>query len=177
MPRIPFRISLFLSSYAPLFALMAFQSRHSTVDFWLLIAACVVGLVGLGIVMTALSRSSDAVSIEIATIFPKDNEVVSYIATYLLPFLGVDLSDTDSAIVFWSFMLILCVVYINSSMIFVNPLLSILGYRTFDVVDLQGNRYAVLTRRIDLEPGMTTSTSSVDRYIKVDARWRRYPKS
>ena len=72
---------------------------------------------------------------------------MAYIATYLIPFFGVDLGTTDDIVVLGGFLLVLMIVYVNSSMLFVNPVLSLVGYHWFEVDDPDGHVYALLTRR------------------------------
>jgi hypothetical protein len=172
MPRLIFRITLFLSSFAPLFALMAFENRHVPLAFWPLIAACIIGVAGLAAVMHAL-RSEVGAGIKVAHAVPKDGEVLSYIAAYLVPFLAVDLSKTNDAVLFSGFLAVLCIVYINSNMIFVNPLLSIAGFHTFEVSDKYSNVFTVLTRQHDIVEGTTIFPAQIDRHLRVDSHWQR----
>jgi hypothetical protein len=172
VPRLPLRLALFLSSFSPLFALMAYESRDLRVAFWILIGACAVGIGGLVLVMMVLS-GEDRAAIEVDKILPKEGEVLSYIAVYLVPFLGVDLSKADDVVAFCAFLLVLGAVYVNSNMLFVNPLLSIASYHTFEIHDPHGNVFTVLTRQRNLDKGVTITPAQVDQYLRVDPTWRR----
>jgi hypothetical protein len=172
MPRLLFRITLFLSSFSPLFALMAFANRGIPVALWLLIGACVLGIGGLVAVMVVLSSQTGA-AITVSRVVPKDGEVLSYVAAYLVPFFGVDLSNSNDVVLFCGFLVVLCIVYINSNMIFVNPLLSIAGFHTFEVSDAKDNVFTVLTRQQDFADGVTITPAQVDRHLRVDAHWQR----
>lgn len=108
---------------------------------------------------------------------PQDGEVLAYIATYLIPFLGLDLSKRDDVVVFCGFLLVLMVVYINSSMLFVNPLLSIAGYHSFDVEDPDGHSYTLIARRRDLEPGVALRPAQINRYIRLEVLRDRQEQS
>jgi|SRR6185312_1208228 len=172
MPRLLFRIALFLSSFSPLFALMAFENRCLPLALWLLVGACVVGIGGLVVVMIALGSESGPL-ITVKRAVPKDGEVLSYVAAYLVPFFGVDFSDNNDVVLFCGFLAVLCIVYVNSNMIFVNPLLSIAGFHTFEVTDPKENVFTVLTRQRDFADGVTISPAQVDRHLRVDAHWQR----
>jgi hypothetical protein len=172
MPRLPFRIALFLSSFSPLFGLMAFVNRCTPAAMWTLSAACAVGVLGLLAVMAAL-RAEAGSNIVVQRATPMDGEVLSYIAAYLVPFLGLDLTETNDIVLFCGFLVVLCVVYINSNMLFVNPLLSIAGFHAFEVTDMQNNVFTVLTRQRDIPDGVTITPAQVDRHVRVDAHWRR----
>lgn len=172
MPRLPFRIALFLSSFAPLFALMAFVNRCAPVALGILLGACLVGIAGLVLVLRILA-SERGPAITVKRVAPKDGEVLSYIAAYLLPFLAIDLTDANSIVLFCGFLLVLCIVYVNSNMLFVNPLLSLAGYHTFEITDTKDNVFTVLTRQRDFSDGVTIRPAQVDRHLRVDAHWQR----
>jgi hypothetical protein len=97
MPRLPFRIALFLSSYAPLFALLAYTNRHCKTTLWTLIGITLISVAALIFVMRR-QRNEQGPLLRIAHARPKDGDVLAYTATYLIPsFLGVDLSKADGS--------------------------------------------------------------------------------
>jgi hypothetical protein len=151
---------------------MAFVNRCTPLAMWLLVGACAVGVLGLLIVMIVLS-SETGVDIVVKRAIPKDGEVLSYIAAYLVPFLGIDLTKTNDVVLFCGFLAVLCIVYINSNMLFVNPLLSLTRFHTLEVTDLNDNVFMVLTRQRDIADGVTISPAQVDRHLRVDAHWQK----
>src|SRR3954465_3194153 len=134
MPRLPFRIALFLSSYAPLFALLAWTNRGTT---WVWLTLLIVAGLSVGALAVVFRSKAGDVGprLVVARSTPDEGEVMAYLSTYLLPFLGLDLSSATGIVVFVGFLLVVGVVYVNSNMLFVNPLLSLAGYHTFRVVD------------------------------------------
>lgn len=158
---------MFLSSYSPLFALLAYTGRHDRRIWVTLISACVVSIVGLLIVMLTL-RGQRGPALTVAHSRPQDGEVMSYIAAYLIPFLGLDVATQSGAVTLVVFLLVLMVVYVNSSLLFVNPVLSCGGYRCFEVEDVDGHAYSVLTRRLDVPPGTTFHPAQISRFIRVE---------
>jgi hypothetical protein len=169
MPRLLFRIALFLSSYAPLFLLMAYTNRHCATTLWTLVGVTVLGLVALMWVMLAL-RDEVGPILRVAHARPNDGDVLAYTATYLVPFIGVDLTKIDGVVVFVGFLLVLGLVYINSDMLFVNPVLSLFGFHTFAVTDRDDHEYSLITRRDGLDPGAELRPAQVTRYIRVEVR-------
>jgi hypothetical protein len=167
MPRLPFRIALFVSSYAPLLALLAWTNRRNSWAWRSLTATSVLAVAGL-VVVLAVKRHERGPRLVIATSSPDDGDVMAYVATYLLPFLGLDLSDATGIVVFAGFLFVVGVVYVNSNMLFVNPLLSLAGYRTFRVVDTGGTEYRLLTRRKDIDPGSSITPAQVGRYVRLE---------
>jgi hypothetical protein len=169
MPRLPFRVAMFLSSYAPLFALLAYTNHETTWAFRILAGVAVISVILLVAVLA--SRLNDrGPRLVVAHSRPQDGDVLAYIATYLIPFFGLDLSHRHQAIAFAGFMLVLMVVYINSNMLFVNPLLSVAGYHSFEIEDPDGHTYALIAHRNDIVPGDTLQPSQITRYLRLEVR-------
>src|ERR1700733_14389415 len=131
MPRLPFRVAMFFSSYSPLFALLAFTNRHVSGAWEILAGVSAASLVGLAAVMAA-NRNQRGPRLTVAHAKPQDGDVMAYIATYLIPFLSIDLGKADDIVVLGAFLAVLMIVYINSSMLFVNPILTLAGYHAFE---------------------------------------------
>lgn len=167
MPRLPFRIALFGSSYAPLFVLLAYRNRGSQTTWIVLVAIAAASVVGLVIVMAA-KRNEQGPLLRVEHSRPKDGDVLAYTATYLVPFLGVDLTKLEGAVVLAGFLLVLGVVYVNSDMLFVNPLLNIAKYHSFWVTDEDGHEYSLITRRTELEPKQEITPAQVGRYVRLE---------
>jgi hypothetical protein len=171
---VPFRIALFLSSYAPLFGLLAYQSRASPCTWRTLATVALVSVLALAIVLWA-ERNERGPRLLVAHSTPKDGDVLAYTATYLVPFLSVDLTQTDQVVVFAGFLAVLGIVYINSDMIFVNPVLSLCGFHSFEVTDADGHSYSLLARRRDLEPGAMIRPAHINRYLRLEVSRERSP--
>ena len=160
---------MFLASYAPLFGILAYTNHATKWAFVLLTAAAAVGLAGLGLFMIS-KRDDRGPAIRVAHSRPQDGEVLAYIASYLVPFFSVDLSHRHSAIIFGGFLLVLGIVYINSSMLFVNPVLTLARYHSFEVEDEDGHVYAVLARRQDIPIKTVIYPSQITRYLRLEVR-------
>jgi hypothetical protein len=169
VPRLPFRIALFLSSYAPLFALLAWTNRGTTWVWLTLAIVAVLSVVALAVVFR-IKATDVGPRLVVARSTPDEGEVMAYVSTYLLPFLGLDLSSATGIVVFLGFLVVVGVVYVNSNMLFVNPLLSVAGYHTFKVVDPDGAEYRLVTRRKDLEVGAALRPAQVGRYVRLEVR-------
>lgn len=169
MPRTLFRVALFLSSYVPLFMLLAYANRACLAVWLALLIVSVISVVGLIAVLLA-RRSDEGPRLTVAHVRPQDGDVLAYIATYLLPFLELDLARPDDRVLLIGFLLVLGVVYVNTSMLFVNPLLTAARFRTFAVTDPSGHEYTVITRRPDLPPGTTVRPAQIDRYVRLEVR-------
>jgi hypothetical protein len=167
MPRLPFRIALFFSSYAPLFALLAYRNRRSTLAWGILAAITILSVLALIVVMNS-KRGERGPRLQVRHSRPKDGDVLAYTATYLVPFLGLNLAKLDDVVTLCGFLLVLGIVYVNSDMLFVNPLLSLARYHSFWVTDQDGHEYSLITRRTHLDPDQIIHPAQVGRYVRLE---------
>ncbi len=135
---------LFLSGYAPLFALLAVRF-----DRLPLIIGC-VGLAVLGVSAFALLLRLDARAEPgphtLLTVRDGGAEAGAYLGAYLLPFLTVADPSVRDVTAYMLFMIVTGVVYLRSSVVQINPLLYLFGYRVLEVVDSGGLRAYLVTR-------------------------------
>jgi hypothetical protein len=140
------RAVLFISSYAPLtliFAVLFFRDRPLVAVVNLAVTA--VGLLGLTAFLLGARRFA-ARSGTVASIHSRDDQVMSYIMSYLVTFLSVAFSDLRQLIALAAFFIILAYIYINANMIYVNPTLNFLGYHLYEITLDDGETYHLITR-------------------------------
>lgn len=127
------RSLLFLSSYAPLFAIGLLLSTKdigtATVVYAILLAA---GLLAV-LVVVALFDQRQAVDIEIRGLTAQGEGTAGYIASYLLPFVFSEFSGWQDVVAVTVFIALIGIVYVNSSMIHLNPTLALAGYTVYGV--------------------------------------------
>ena len=135
---------LFLSSYAPLFALLAIRFEQR----WLWISCtvlAVIGVVSLWLLLRLDARSS-AGPHTLTSVQDAGGEAASYLATYLLPFLTVSTPTVRDVLAYAGFLLVAATISLRSSVAQVNPLLYLLGYRVLSVTDDHGLHAYMVTR-------------------------------
>ncbi len=71
---------------------------------------------------------------------------MSYIVTYIIPFLSVAFSDWQQAVALAVFFIILGFLYVNSDMIHINPTLNFFLYRLYEVTLEDGSTYSLIAR-------------------------------
>lgn len=156
---------LFLSSYAPLFGLLAirFQPR------WLWISCTVLALLGVAALWLLLKLNARATAgpYKLDSISDDGAEAASYLAAYLLPFLTVAMPSTRDVVAYAGFLVIAAAIYLRSSMIQANPLLYLLGYRVLSVIDSNKVHAYVITRKA-VQVGETLQASKFKDDVLVD---------
>ncbi|MBA2677857.1 MAG: hypothetical protein H0U76_05615 [Ktedonobacteraceae bacterium] len=141
------RILLFLSSYFPLFVIfgLLWYEKH----FWLAVSvwvASVLTLLALAGYLLSVRRTNQRKLGKVMSVERKDGEVMGYVASYLIPFVTFSIDNEHgqvsvpqvSALVI--FLLVLLVIYVNSNMIYINPVLTIFGYHLYSVEIEHGGR-------------------------------------
>ncbi|HDC4776123.1 TPA: hypothetical protein O8U65_001239 [Enterobacter kobei] len=158
------RISLFIVSYLPLFFIMCFVQLYtyksylnwagitleSVMTFFeyfgavtILVLLSLFGLVGLKIFLKNIKRrcQTSGRTVKILDIENKNNESISYLFTYLIPFVFQDLSKLSNVIPIAILLMVTALIYINSSMILINPTISI-KYTLYQIsyLDIESNK-------------------------------------
>ena len=156
---------LFLSSYAPLFGLLAIRFEEP----WLWISC--LTLAGIGVVSLLLLLRLDARAEPgphvLASATDAGGEAASYLASYLLPFLTVARPTPRDVIAYAGFLVIAAAINLRTSVAQVNPLLYLLGYRVLSVTDDHGLRAYIITKR-SLQPGERVAATRFRDDVLVD---------
>lgn len=147
---------LFLSSYAPLFGLLAI--RFAPPQLWIpCIALAALGVASLGLLLRLDSRASPG-AYALTSVQDADAEAAGYLASYLLPFLTVAEPNGRDVAAYAGFLAVAATISLRSSVAQVNPLLYLLGYRVLAVTSDQGLRAYLITRRTVLANSSVLAT-------------------
>lgn len=158
------RISLFIVSYLPLFMIMCFVQVYNYSDYlhWkginlesvtlffkhfgavsILMSLSFFGLLGFLIFLMNVKRrcKTSGRTVRIIDIENKNNESISYLFTYVIPFVFQDLSTLTNVIPIAILLIVTALIYINSSMILINPTISI-SYTLYQVtyIDIESQK-------------------------------------
>ena len=135
---------LFLSSYAPLFALLALRFEDCSLRFGCL-GLALVGTVDLYAILFQ-ARHIEPVAFSIVEVVDRGAEVAGYMVAYLLPFLVVTAPSWTDVAAYSLFLIITGLIYVRSDMIHINPLLYVVGYRVLQLTT-DGGDYLLISRR------------------------------
>ncbi|WP_262173159.1 hypothetical protein [Saccharococcus sp. Marseille-Q5394] len=142
---------LFISSYAPLYLLLAINNynfeesitvniRKSFEDkpqfiFWLVII--VLFLISL-LTVLVLKKWSLNEKMVLGKLSNFNENILSYIITYVVPLTVININDVNSMVVNLVLFLIIGYIYVNNDLIYLNVLLLIVGFRVYS--DESGNK-------------------------------------
>lgn len=168
MPNLGTRILLFLSSYAPLLVILGIRDSfgHPAVSYALFVVAA-VSVAGLAAYLAVARRlAPNLVTVQASS--TRDGEAMSYIVTYLLPFLGLDSERPADQISLAVFLLVLAVLYVSSNLIHMNPMLNLFRYRILEIDASDGKRSILITRRSYIRPGTQVRSVSLSDSILLE---------
>jgi hypothetical protein len=133
MPNLFIRCMLFVSSYFPL-ALICCLLLFDSQRFWALVIL-LIGLSGFLIMLVyfLMIVPKKQICVEKVTELQKrDGDVMSYVAGYLIAFITFPLHDWQHLTAVLTFLGVLLIVYVNSNLIYSNPMLNLLGYHLYE---------------------------------------------
>lgn len=168
MPSVFSRLMLFLSSYAPLFTILAIRNWDSR---W--VAAGLLGVALASIVwMLAFLRATrtlGVVTIDITRAASRDGDIVSYIVSYLLPFLAIDFDRPADVASLAVLLIVIALLYVHSNLIYVNPLLAALGYHLSEIEQSNGKVSILLSQRPYVRPNTKMRVIPAGDLISLEA--------
>ncbi len=151
MPTIRIRVLLFLSSYFPLFFIVAvlFYTKNLIVSA-VCAALCLIGPLELWRYLRYCQKKHQRKPARLRDYKRRDSEVMSYIASYVVPLATLSLDLFSQLFILITFLLVLLILYVNSNMIYINPLLNVVGFHLYEIEYEGGDRsrYYLARRRL-----------------------------
>ena len=153
MPRLFVRCMLFFSSYFPLLLIFSILLWRTQL-YW------AVGLLTLGMVsllitflyMSRRKRKGGVSQAKITGVEKRDENVVSYIASYLIPFVTFPLDKPEQIAALLVFIGVLLILYVNSNMIYINPMFNLVGYHLYEITIQSDQMSHYLIARRGIKP-------------------------
>jgi hypothetical protein len=140
------RILLFLSSYFPLFLIFAIQNYKLYYTASLLLA--LIGLISILCLLWQFRTVQEfgPVTLRVDRVNSRDSDLMSYIVTYIVPFMAIRFDSFETLLSLVILFFMIAVIYVNSNMIFVNPMLSLFGYHIFEI-ESDGCSHSLITKK------------------------------
>jgi hypothetical protein len=160
------RFGLFVSSYFAAFLIIfILYLRRNPVLAWAALAFGLFGCLALLVVLWYL-KSLIPQPLKVESCLRQDTEAMTYVVSYVVPFLSGITEGAEPALAFGVFFVVIGILYVNSNMIHINPMLNLMGYRIYRL-EVQGRPPASLVTRQRVRPGATVTAVEVDEEIFV----------
>jgi hypothetical protein len=126
------KVCLFLVSYFPLFVIIGILHHDNSNILYSVIGATIVGFVGLGITLYSLNHYSG--EYKKPTQIEHESKInFQYFLAYIIPFIAIDVDSLRQIVAYVVLLGFLCILYIRTELIYVNPTLTLLGYNLFKI--------------------------------------------
>ncbi|MBK9610663.1 hypothetical protein [Candidatus Amarobacter glycogenicus] len=136
---------LFFSSYAPLFAMLAIRTYERV---WLSSLFAGIGLLAafglFAFLRLSSKRTPDRIRVVSADSRPAD--ATAYIASYIIPLFPSGSPGANQLLALSVLLAVLGAIYVQSALVYVNPMLHVFGWRTFDILESSGRRSVLIAR-------------------------------
>ncbi|MEC0902422.1 MULTISPECIES: hypothetical protein [Bacillus] len=185
--RIGIKYFLFFSSFSPLFFILLIRNfeleekityeliiNQFTKNYFLNTVMLIFSTIPILFLCVLIKNREKSIGNEyrVKEIKSKNNEVLNYIATYLIPFATFSTNKINEIISLYLLLIILAIVYVEANSFFMNPVLILLGYKIVEVVTEQGKNIVVISRKYDHENSgkLILVTIFKDLYLEVKRR-------
>lgn len=159
------KLILFLSSYSPVFFIFTIQNPFKeTYVRWILFGIGILSILALFFVLKNTNSNSGHFA-KVNEINSKDGEAMSYIVTYLVPFLGLNFSDiktTGSLLILFG---VLAILYVNSNLIYTNPILNLFSYHIYEIQIDNSKTIMLITKKNQIMINETIEIKQLDNNI------------
>ena len=78
-----------------------------------------------------LERTGAPIRVRVTAVEARDVDLAAYVAAYLLPFVAIFGADVQDVIALGLFLLFIGVLWVNSRLLYLNPLLALAGYHLY----------------------------------------------
>jgi hypothetical protein len=137
---------MFFSSYTLLFLGMAIKYEAS--KMWLLLLG--VSIIGFISTLFIIKRKINLDETNIVEITSKNDQVLGYLATYLIPMLDFNLENLRDIFSLAIIFFVIAILYIKADLIYINPMLMLFGYNIYEV-KISNNSSRILISKKSLQ--------------------------
>lgn len=149
MPTVGARIFLLLGAYFPLAVFLAAKyTLTDTPKVWLglaILGLSVIGLIGTIPIFRSIHNLGPTL-IEVATVKRSGEKILTYAASYIIPFTGLVAGNKWEVISLITFLAFTFYVYVRETLVYLNPVLYLAGFRIYEITTEQGNALTVLSK-------------------------------
>lgn len=142
------KVGLFFSSYLPLFLILAIKNWYNIYATILFGVTLIYSFIW-ALIFFAVKKET-AEKYKIIKLRNKTHESLNYLVPYIISFIGFDLTKWQDWTSLFILLFILFIVYSNSYLLYINPILLLFEYKIYDaeicnqLLDCERSRYEIL---------------------------------
>ena len=89
--------------------------------------------------------------VKISRIKEMNHIYIGYLMSYVIPFLAFNFTDLFDIAALILLLALVCFIYINSNLLYVNIMFNIFHYNLFQITDMDENEYRLITKNKNLD--------------------------
>lgn len=155
------KVLLFVSSYIPLWLVLIVVNGRQL--GWLVFApvTCLLaGVVGI-VALFEWVRTESSVPLRVRTVERNDVENVTYVVTYLFPFVGSLFTNPTAGLGLAILFVFVMAVYVQANLVHINPVLTLLGWHVYRIESVDGNELVLMSNQKAVKRGSTLAAVRV----------------
>ncbi len=129
--RLLVKIGLFLSAYLPLFLILAIKNWYDVKATAILLFVILYSFIWFLMIWIVKKETTD--SFKVVSVENKSKDALTYLVPYIIAFIGFDMNKWQDLLALFVLMIILFAVYVNSDLLYINPLLALFSYQVYQV--------------------------------------------
>ena len=137
------KISLFISSYLFLIVALLIIDSSSYILWICLGIVCI----SIGTILLSFSKKVNGRSYKIKAIQDKNEQAVTYLMTYIIPFITIGNSETKEILATVLILIIISIIYIKLDLIYINPIMLVLGYYIYEIELENGTKRTFISNK------------------------------
>ncbi len=164
-------VCIFISAYSPLAVIFTIKDYDFNSRYFKhpnsLIAIWIIAIVTVLLLYLVIRNIKGGHRIKVKTVEERSNELVNYTIPYMISFYGFDLGKYTDILSFIAFMILMCIITINTQSIFMNPILAICRYGLYNVEFEENGRikHGIILTKKELSIDETVEIQKISRFL------------
>lgn len=158
------RFLLFVSSLAPAVLVVGIRLIGETPFGGMLTILTGILLFPLSYFVLRLRRSVTPKPIKVVEVADENFQILTYVLTFIFPFLFIDIGDTWNAVAYVVLILFVLVLLIRSDLSLVNPALLVIGYHIYSL-RAEGGEDLILISKFKPRLGQALSARKLSGHV------------
>ena len=125
------KLGLFLSAYLPLFLILAIKNWYDVTATSILFIVCLYSFVWFLIIWIRKKETTDLFNV--VRVENKSKDALTYLVPYIISFISFDMTKWQDLTALFILLVLLFAVYVNSDLLYINPLLALFSYQIYQV--------------------------------------------
>jgi hypothetical protein len=129
--RLLIKLGLFLSAYLPLFLILAIKNWYNVTAILILLLVVLYSFIWFLMIWVRKRETTD--SYKVVNVENRSKDALTYLIPYIISFIGFDMTKWQDLTALFVLLVILFAVYVNSDLLYINPLLALFNYQVYQV--------------------------------------------